>query len=92
SCTLCHGALGLYDVLGHVPESTTGVAQDLRTRLETYLTVDRLREFLESPDSRYSQGPCLMVGRAGVAWHLLTRVAGEPLPSPLALGRVSTDG
>ena len=91
SCTLCHGALGLYDVLGQVHESTAGAAYDLRERLEAYLTVDRLREFLDSPDSRYSQGPCLMVGRAGVAWHLLTRITDEPIPSPLALGRVNID-
>ena len=92
SCTMCHGALGLYEVLGQLPSEIGQTVDGVRERLAGYLTVDRLRAFLDSPDSRYSQGPCLMVGRAGVAWHLLTRISDDPLPSPLTLGRVSADG
>lgn len=91
SATLCHGALGMYDALGHLPGPLDPVTGGLRDRLAGYLTVDRLRAFLVSPDSRYNQGPCLMVGRAGIAWHLLDRL-GEDLPSPLHLGPVPAHG
>ncbi|MFW5473099.1 type 2 lanthipeptide synthetase LanM [Knoellia sp. CPCC 206450] len=90
STTLCHGALGMYDVLALAEPFAPETAGGLRRRLARYLDVARLREFLASPDSRYNQGPCLMVGRAGVAWHLATRCAGG-LPSPLELSAV-TDG
>lgn len=91
STTLCHGALGLHDVLGLAAPFAPDVAGPLRERLAGYLGVARLREFLSSADSRYNQGPCLMVGRAGVAWHLATRLAGG-LPSPLELTAVADRG
>lgn len=90
SATLCHGALGLYGALGiaaaHAPEQ----ARPLQDRLAGYLAPERLRRFLDSPDSRYSQGPCLMVGRAGVGWHMLSRT-GHELASPLDMGEVILD-
>lgn len=91
STTLCHGALGLHDVLGLAAPLAPAETAPFRDRLSRYLDVARLREFLSSADSRYNQGPCLMAGRAGVAWHLATRLA-PGLPSPLDLTAVATHG
>ncbi|MGL4176030.1 MAG: type 2 lanthipeptide synthetase LanM [Dermatophilaceae bacterium] len=88
--TLCHGALGLYESLGVAAAVAPDETSELRARLGGYLDADRLRASLASSDSRYSQAPCLMVGRAGVAWHLASRL-GVSLPSPLDLAAPVAD-
>ncbi|MDE9364929.1 type 2 lanthipeptide synthetase LanM [Luteipulveratus sp. YIM 133132] len=90
SLTLCHGMLGLYDVLADLPGPAATAGAELRSRLAAHLTPERLQASLSSPDVRYNQSPCLMVGQAGVVMHLLDRLGARPASSPLSLGEVGS--
>ncbi len=85
SLTLCHGMLGLHDALGLVPGAAGTDARALRAELAGYLDPERITESLDDPGIRYNHSPALLVGRAGVAWHLASRLSVTPLPSPLSL-------
>lgn len=89
AATLCHGMLGLHDVLGRTERVSTGALADrvreLRQRITAHLDAGRLAAALHDPGSRYSYSPALMVGRAGIGWHLAGRISDLALPSPLGL-------
>lgn len=87
SLTLCHGLLGLHEVLGLVGGPAGPAAGDLRDRIAAHLTPQRIATSVDDPGIRYNHSPSLLVGQAGVAWHLATRLGAEGLPSPLALSR-----
>ncbi|MET0866056.1 MAG: type 2 lanthipeptide synthetase LanM, partial [Nakamurella sp.] len=89
SLTLCHGMLGLYDALALVPGAAAAEAQALRGQITAHLDPQRIDDALQDTGSRYNHSPALMVGRAGVAWHLASRLTAEPLPSPLSLAPLS---
>jgi type 2 lantibiotic biosynthesis protein LanM len=82
STTLCHGVLGLHAALGI---SGTDRALSMRDELCGYLTAERISSVLADHRSRYNQSPSLMVGRAGIGWHLATRLTDERMPAPLNL-------
>lgn len=85
SLTLCHGLLGLHEILGGMPGVSSSKALALQDRIAGYLTPDLLENGLQDHGSRYNQSSGLMVGQSSVAWHLVSRIASERLPSPLAL-------
>lgn len=85
SLNLCHGVLGLHEVLGALPGKAAEPALRLRAELEQHLDGDLLAAGLTDHRSRYALSPGLMVGRAGVAWHLAGRLLADRPSSPLLL-------
>lgn len=80
--TWCHGDLGALAVL----ESLTGTRFEVpdqldqaRRRLSTGVIDRKLRD----NHSRYSNSNSLLVGRAGVLWHLCREAAPGSLPTPI---------
>lgn len=76
SYTLCHGALGAYEVLRLV--SSDPRAHDVREELARSLPPWRLLQGLNDTTRRYNHSPALMAGRAGILWHAATRTGAVP--------------
>lgn len=84
---LCHGSLGIVEVLQYVGQSLPNQTSAILSRLETtFSSPEYIYSYYKNGRGRYTLSPGLMAGRAGALLHLCRSFDPTMKVSPITLG------